>query len=252
MSANYKYWAFISYCHKDKSKADYIGKIISKYKLPKTLKDCYIQMPDDLNPIFIDNESLCAGAVNSSLDEKLKLSKNLVVISTENSIKSEWVDYEIGKYKTFNKDCTIIPVIFESEPVLNKGIEKDNLVAIPFTKELEKKSTCRLIASCLGNGIEPYQVQRKNNLWKFFLIGIFAFCFGIAIGKYNKEGIVQSFNKSFEKDVSNQKGIDIGPALKNPSPADAKSNEKMEDEGKNLDEMNEYLNKQLREEEAKQ
>ena len=220
MSANYKYWAFISYCHKDKSKADYIGKIISNYKLPKTLKDCYIQMPDDLNPIFIDNESLCAGAVNSSLDEKLKLSKNLVVISTENSIKSEWVDYEIGKYKTFNKDCAIIPVIFESEPLLNKGIEKDNLVAIPFTKELEKKSTCRLIASCLGNGIEPYQVQRKSNLWKFLLISVFAFGLGIAIGKYNKDGIVQVSNKPSEYDVSNQRGIDtLGPASKNPQGA---------------------------------
>lgn len=164
MSINYKYWAFISYSHVDEDKAEYIEKIITKYRLPKSLKQCYIQMPDDLNPIFRDNSGLCAGPVDTSLDEKLKLSKNLIVVSTENSVKSSWVDYEIKKYKDFNSDCTIIPVVFSEKPVFNKLLEKENLVAIPFTKETEKKSTCRLIASCLGNGIEPYQVLKKIDI----------------------------------------------------------------------------------------
>jgi hypothetical protein len=181
MSTNYKYWAFISYSHADEDKAKYIEKIVTKYKLPKTLKECYIQMPNDLNPIFRDVSGLCAGPVDNSLDEKLKLSKNLIVVSTENSVKSSWVDYEIEKYKCFNSDCAIIPVIFSDKPIFNKLLEKENLVAIPFTKETEKKSICRLIASCLGSGIEPYQVKHRIDFGRIIRIACLVGCIIVGI-----------------------------------------------------------------------
>lgn len=240
MSTNYKYWAFISYSHADEDKAEYIEKIVTRYKLPKTLKQCYIQMPNDLNPIFRDDSGLCAGPVDNSLDEKLKLSKNLIVVSTENSVKSSWVDYEIEKYKCFNSDCAIIPVIFSEKPIFNKLLEKENLVAIPFTKETEKKSICRLIASCLGSGIEPYQVKHKIDVGRIIriacLVIIMAFSLFSAL-RYTptiKPPIIDNIASS--KGIEQNKPKPINPNLFDPKLINPDDNKAIDDKLNKKDE----------------
>ncbi|MBQ9389097.1 MAG: hypothetical protein IJU07_02865, partial [Synergistaceae bacterium] len=58
-SFKFNYYAFISYSHKDKDIAQRLQKFLQSYHLPSELQNSHPDLPENLNPIFID-ESLVA------------------------------------------------------------------------------------------------------------------------------------------------------------------------------------------------
>jgi len=55
----YKYQAFISYSHRDKAFAKWLHKRIENYKIPKSLREKYPNLPKDLKrSLFRDEEEL--------------------------------------------------------------------------------------------------------------------------------------------------------------------------------------------------
>ena len=114
----YKYYAFISYARKDGTKyAKYIQKELEHYRYPMAgIEES--KKPNDklfLRKVFLDLNELenSEKTFHEDLLKKIENSKYLIVLCTEESAKSKWVDSEIKHFlKThFNDKNLIIPVL---------------------------------------------------------------------------------------------------------------------------------------------
>lgn len=66
---SYKYYAFISYSHKDQKIARKLQKSLESYHLPSALQKANPELPKKLTPVFLDESDLVS---IGSLDESLK------------------------------------------------------------------------------------------------------------------------------------------------------------------------------------
>lgn len=109
-----KYKAFLSYSHSDKAWADWLHRRLETYKFPKTFPE---SKTAGLKPIFRDREEL---PVSSNLSKKIRdaimQSECLIVICSEHSAKSKWVNTEITLFRSLKPDAEIFPVIISGEP----------------------------------------------------------------------------------------------------------------------------------------
>jgi len=109
-SQNYK--AFLSYSHRDKKWADWLHRNLENYKFPKNISP----VPEPLKPIFRDREELSVSSdLSKRVQEALTNSDCLIVICSENSAKSEWVNKEILLFKSLKPTAEIFSVIISGE-----------------------------------------------------------------------------------------------------------------------------------------
>ncbi|MBI5200555.1 MAG: toll/interleukin-1 receptor domain-containing protein, partial [Elusimicrobia bacterium] len=117
---DFKYWAFISYSHRDKSWADWLHKSLETFVVPGRLigrasRD--EKVPARLYPIFRDREELpTSGDLGGNIEEALRQSRYLVVICSKASAASRWVDGEIRTFKAQGKADRVLCLIVDGEP----------------------------------------------------------------------------------------------------------------------------------------
>ena len=127
MDKKYKYLAFISYSHKDMSFARWLHRKIENYKIPKSLREKYPNLPKTLaRTIFRDEEELpTAGSLPFNLEKNLQLSQKLIVICSPNAAgvdkkenEKNWIDEEIKYFKTYheNGNKKILPIMISGIP----------------------------------------------------------------------------------------------------------------------------------------
>ncbi|NND81860.1 MAG: TIR domain-containing protein [Gammaproteobacteria bacterium] len=120
MNNSNKYWAFISYSHRDKGWGDWLHKSLERYKVPKKLvgqmgRDGAI--PKRVFPVFRDREELPTSAdLGSNIEAALQQSRFLIVICSPNAAKSIWVNQEIKTFKRLGKADSILCLIVDGEP----------------------------------------------------------------------------------------------------------------------------------------
>ena len=88
---NYKYYAFISYNAKDIDWGKKLQKKLERFKMPAVLRNEHGWKRKPINPVFFAPTDIQPGGLTEELQERLKASKNLVVICSPNSAHSEWV-----------------------------------------------------------------------------------------------------------------------------------------------------------------
>ena len=122
----YKYRAFISYSHKDKAFASWLHKRIENYKIPKSLRKKYPNLPKDLKrSIFRDEEELpIAVDLPENLSYALKHSELLIVICSPNAVNSYWVDKEIKDFKLYHGERKVFAIIKEGKANANDPIQE--------------------------------------------------------------------------------------------------------------------------------
>lgn len=109
-----KYKAFLSYSHRDKVWAEWLHRRLETYKFPKNMARA---TPPALKPIFRDREELSVSAdLSKRVQEALLQSECLIVICSENAVKSKWVNKEIRLFQTLKPEAEIFPVIVSGEP----------------------------------------------------------------------------------------------------------------------------------------
>lgn len=114
---SFKYFAFISYSHKDKKTAKRLQRRLESYHLPASVQKSYPELPKKLSPIFIDESNLVAkGTLKTALQANLDSSKYLIVICSPNSAKSEYVNDEVDYFIKSGRAEQIIPLIVDGEP----------------------------------------------------------------------------------------------------------------------------------------
>ncbi len=119
-SPAFRYYAFISYSHQDKTWADWLHKALETYVVPKRLVGQTTAagvIPKRLTPIFRDRDELAsANDLSRKVSQALTQSANLIVICSPHSAASRWVDEEVRVWKRMGQDEHVFCLIVNGEP----------------------------------------------------------------------------------------------------------------------------------------
>lgn len=103
----YKYFAFISYSSKDTKWGKRVHSKLEGYRLPATLCSKHQLERKPIRPIFFAPYDIQPGGLSGELQERLKSSRNLIVICSPNSAKSQWVGKEIEYFHSLGRTNNI-------------------------------------------------------------------------------------------------------------------------------------------------
>lgn len=117
---DFRYYAFISYSHKDSRWADRLHRALETYRVPKALHDLtdhHTKLPKRIFPVFKDAEELPSSHnLSASISLALEQSRFLIVICSPHSAKSRWVNEEIKAFKALGREDRILCLIVDGAP----------------------------------------------------------------------------------------------------------------------------------------
>ena len=112
----YKYFAFISYSSLDYKWGKRIQKKLERYRMPATLCNKHGWKKNPMRPVFFAPTDIQPGGLTSELQERLKASRNLIVVCSPNSARSEWVGKEIAYFHQLGRSGQIHFFIVDGIP----------------------------------------------------------------------------------------------------------------------------------------
>lgn len=113
---DYKYYAFISYNAKDTRWGKKLQGKLEHYRMPAILCSERGWEREPINPVFFAPTDIQPGPLSEELKERLKASKNLIVICSPNSAQSKWVGKEIEYFHELGRDENIHFFIVDGIP----------------------------------------------------------------------------------------------------------------------------------------
>src|ERR1043166_6542262 len=123
--AEFKYWAFLSYSHRDAKWGDWLHKALETYRVPRRLVGKVSRdgaVPERVYPVFRDREELPVSAdLGANINEALGESRYLIVICSPQSAQSRWVNEEIKTFKKLGRDDRILALIVDGAPNASDG-----------------------------------------------------------------------------------------------------------------------------------
>ena len=126
-----RYWAFLSYSHKDSETADWLHGALEKYRVPRALvgkETARGIIPSGFSPIFRDRHELAAsGDLGHTIREALASSRCLIVLCSPEAAHSRWTNEEIIAFKKAHPEASVLAAIVEGEPFASemKGHEEE-------------------------------------------------------------------------------------------------------------------------------
>lgn len=117
-----KYWAFVSYSHRDAPIAARLQRFIETYAIPKALvASSNGRIPAHLKPVFRDRDELQAGSdLNSTVRAALADSRFLVVVCSPDAARSQWANREILEFKKIHGEANVLAFIAAGEPFASR------------------------------------------------------------------------------------------------------------------------------------
>jgi hypothetical protein len=195
-----KYWAFISYSHRDAPVADFLHKKLETYRVPKSLVGTPSRdgtVPERLIPVFRDREELpTSSQLGDNLQKALQQSRYLVVICSPASAQSRWVEEEIRAFKGWHGRDRIIALIASGIPNASEGSSPDE-ECFPYSMRFEglgadstpvrvepiaadlrtggdgrQRAFLKIVAGLLGVGFDDlYQREKRREQRRRLLVG---------------------------------------------------------------------------------
>lgn len=115
-----RYWAFLSYSHKDGEIADWLHGSLEKYRVPSSLvgrETANGTVPASFSPIFRDRHELAAsGDLGHTIREALEASRCLIVLCSPEAAQSRWTNEEILTFRKLHPNGCILAAITDGEP----------------------------------------------------------------------------------------------------------------------------------------
>jgi tetratricopeptide (TPR) repeat protein len=114
-----RYYAFLSYSHKDKELADWLHRELERFRVPHALAGKLTAngvIPKRLTPIFRDEHELAAGDLAEEIKAALSVSQFLVVLCSPDAAKSRWTNEEIEEFKRTRPEGCALAAIASGEP----------------------------------------------------------------------------------------------------------------------------------------
>lgn len=116
MEQQFKYFAFISYSSHDTQWGKRLHKKLESYSIPSTLCKKHGWKRKPLNPIFFAPYEIQPGSLSEELKDRLRQSRNLIVICSPNSAQSYWVGLEIEFFHQLGRTKDIHFFIIDGVP----------------------------------------------------------------------------------------------------------------------------------------
>lgn len=111
-----KYFAFISYNSKDIRWGKRLQRKLEHYRMPATLCSERGWTRTPIRPVFFAPTDIQPGGLTNELQDRLRASRNLIVICSPNSARSEWVGKEIAFFHELGRTENIHFFIVDGEP----------------------------------------------------------------------------------------------------------------------------------------
>lgn len=131
----FKYWAFISYSHMDRSWGDWLHAALENYRPPRGLigkagRDGPVQRRNP--PVFRDREELPgAASLSDNINSALRESRYLIVVCSAHAAVSRWVNEEIVYFKSLGRENRVLCLIVGGEPNATDKPESGQLECFP-------------------------------------------------------------------------------------------------------------------------
>ncbi len=116
MEQEYKYFAFISYSSHDYKWGKRIQNKLEHYRMPTTLCSKHGWKRQPMRPVFFAPTDIQPGGLSEELQERLKVSRNLIVVCSPHSAQSEWVGKEIAYFHKLGRTQQIQFFIVDGIP----------------------------------------------------------------------------------------------------------------------------------------
>ena len=113
---DFKYFAFISYNAKDADWGRRVQRKLEHYRMPATLCSERGWKRKPIRPVFFAPTDIQPGGLDEELQERLRASRNLIVICSPNSAQSEWVGKEIEFFHSLGRTQHIHFFIIDGKP----------------------------------------------------------------------------------------------------------------------------------------
>src|SRR6476660_9255432 len=115
-----RFYAFLSYSHKDKDLADWLHRELENFRVPHSLAGKLTAngiVPRRLTPIFRDQHDLSAGGdLAEEIKAALAASQFLVVLCSPTAAKSRWTNQEIESFKRTRPEGCVLAAVAAGEP----------------------------------------------------------------------------------------------------------------------------------------
>ncbi|HEY7959668.1 MAG TPA: toll/interleukin-1 receptor domain-containing protein [Sphingomicrobium sp.] len=115
-----RYYAFLSYSHKDSELADWLHRELERFRVPHSLAGKLTAngvVPRRLTPIFRDQHDLSAGGdLAEEIKAALAASQFLVVLCSPTAAKSRWTNQEIESFKRTRPEGCVLAAVASGEP----------------------------------------------------------------------------------------------------------------------------------------
>lgn len=115
-----RYYAFLSYSHKDKGLAEWLHRELEAFRVPSSLAGrltAHGVVPRRLTPIFRDQHELSAGAdLAEEIEAALAASQFLIVLCSPTAATSRWTNAEIESFKRTRPEGCVLAAVISGEP----------------------------------------------------------------------------------------------------------------------------------------
>jgi len=115
-----RYYAFLSYSHRDEEIADWLHRELEEFRVPRGLSGKLTEngvLPKRLTPVFRDEHELAAADdLGEEIEAALASSQYLIVLCSPDAAKSHWTNAEIELFKRTRPDGCILAAIASGEP----------------------------------------------------------------------------------------------------------------------------------------
>src|SRR4029079_1358079 len=130
-----RYYAFLSYSHKDKELADWLHRELERFRVPSALAGRLTAngvVPRRLTPIFRDEQDLSAGGdLAEEIKAALAASQFLVVLCSPEAAKSRWTNAEIESFKRTRPEGCVLAAVLGGEPFASDIPGRDDEECVP-------------------------------------------------------------------------------------------------------------------------
>ena len=113
---HFKYFAFISYSTHDTKWGKRLQRRLESCRMPAALCRSHGWQRRPLRPVFFAPTDIQPGGLSEELQERLKASRNLIVICSPDSAKSDWVGKEIAYFHSLGRRGNIYLFIIDGIP----------------------------------------------------------------------------------------------------------------------------------------
>lgn len=126
-----RFYAFLSYSHKDRELAEWLHRELEKFRVPHSLAGKLTAngvVPRRLTPIFRDQHDLSAGPdLADEIKAALAASQFLIVLCSPMAAKSRWTNQEIESFKRTRPEGCVLAAVASGEPFASdiSGREQD-------------------------------------------------------------------------------------------------------------------------------